>query len=242
MIEASDIRLFGENCILVDWAVEINPKIHKSVLLLEHCIKTQFSKEIIETIPSYHSLAIFLKNKIFARRFIETIKEKLVINDENFTSSTRMFTIPVCYDVSVALDLKEVCRHCNLNPEELIKLHTAPIYSTYFLGFLPGFPYLGGLDPKLETPRLSEPREIVPRGSVAIGGRQTGIYPSSSPGGWNVIGCTPISLFDIGRVEASLLQPGDAVRFAAITIKQFASIARKVENGSYVVEMEVHHD
>jgi inhibitor of KinA len=212
------------------------------VLLIEHCINTQFSKSIIETVPSYHSLAIFLKHNVDARIFIETIKEDLVITDENFTSSSRLFTIPVCYEASVAPDLTAVCLHCNLSSEELVQLHTAPIYKTYFLGFLPGFPYLGGLDPKLETPRLSKPREIVSKGSVAIGGKQTGIYPSSSPGGWNVIGCTPISLFDIDRELPSLLQPGDAVRFKAITKKQFASIARKVENGSYVVEVEVYHD
>jgi len=242
MIEASDIRLFGKDCILIDWAVEINPEIHNSILLLEHCVRVQFSKDIIETVPSYHSLAIFLKHHIDARNFIETIKEKLLITDENFTSSSRLLTIPVCYDISVAPDLEEVCLHCNLNSEELIELHTAPIYKTYFVGFLPGFPYLGGLDSKLDTPRLKAPREMVPKGSVAIGGRQTGIYPTGSPGGWNVIGCTPISLFDIGREGVSLLQPGDAVRFKVITKKEFASIARNVENGSYVVEVEVYHD
>jgi len=242
MIEASDIRLFGEACVLIDWEVEINPAIHNSVLLLEQCINSQFSKDVIETVPSYHSLAIFLKHHVDARKFIETIKEELVINDENFASSTRLITIPVCYDKAVAPDLEVVCSHCNLNSGELIKLHTAPIYKTYSLGFLPGFPYLGGLDSKLETPRLRKPREIVPKGSVAIGGMQTGIYPAGSPGGWNIIGRTPFSLFDIGRKQPSLLQPGDAVRFKEITKKQFASLARKVENGTYVVAMEVYHD
>lgn len=242
MIEASEIRLFGEDCILIDWEVEINPAIHDSVLLIEHCVNTQFSKSIIETVPSYHSLAIFLKHHIDARKFIETIKEDLVITDKDFTHSARLFTIPVCYEASVAPDLEGICSHCNLSHEQLVALHIAPIYKTYFLGFLPGFPYLGGLDSKLETPRLTKPREVVLKGSVAIGGKQTGIYPSSSPGGWNILGQTPISLFDIGRGQASLLQPGDAVRFKVITKKQFASIARKVENGSYVVEVEVYHD
>ena len=242
MIEASDIRLFGKNCILIDWEAEINPAIHKSVLLLEHCIKTQFAKNLIETVPSYHSLAIYLKSYINARKFIETIKEELVITEENFTSSSRLITIPVCYEDTVAPDLQAVCAYSDLSTERLIELHTAPIYKTYFIGFLPGFPYLGGLDPKLETPRQGEPRELVPEGSVAIGGKQTGIYPTASPGGWNIIGRTPVLLFDINRTEASLLQPGDSVRFRAINKKQFASIARQVENGTYLVETEVYHD
>ena len=202
MIEASDIRLFGTHALLIEWEAEITPAIHKSVLLVEHCMKSQFSKDIIETVPSYHSIAVYLKQHVDAIKFIETIKESLEVSDKNIKNSARLVTIPVCYDASVAPDFETVCLHCKLDSEELIKLHTAPIYKTYFLGFLPGFPYLGGLDKRLEAPRLSKPKELVSKGSVAIGGKQTGIYPSNSPGGWNVIGRTPILLFDIEMVES----------------------------------------
>lgn len=242
MIEASDIRLFGEHAILIEWTAEINSDIHSSLLLVEHCITTQFSDDIIETVPSYHSLAVFLKQHIDPRKFIETIKENLVITDENTIFSSRLITIPVCYDKSFGPDIEKVCSQADLDVKELIRLHTTPRYKVYFIGFLPGFPYLGGLDAKLESPRLVEPKESVSKGSVAIGGKQTGIYPMNSPGGWNIIGRTPISLFDIGREEASLLRPGDTVQFKAITKKRFATIERKVENGSYIIEKEVYRD
>ena len=242
MIEASDIRLFGEHAVLITWEAEINLKIHKSVLLVEHSIRTQFPDEIIETVPSYHAIAIYLKPHIEGVKFIETIKEELVIVADGIKEACSLITIPVCYDASIALDIVEVCSHCKIAMKELIKLHTAPTYTAYFLGFLPGFPYLGGLDSRLETPRLKAPREKVPKGSVAIGGKQTGIYPSNSPGGWNIIGNTPISLFDIKREAPSMLLPGDSVRFRAISKKQFASIARAVENGTYEIEKEVCHD
>jgi KipI family sensor histidine kinase inhibitor len=129
------------------------------------------------------------------------------------SSSSRRVDIPVHYGGPAGCDLDEVARHTGLSREEVIRLHTASEYTVYFLGFLPGFAYLGGMDKRLAIPRRKEPRFAVPAGSVGIAGEQTGIYPAVSPGGWQLIGRTSLQLFDPARDPPSLLLPGDTVRF-----------------------------
>jgi KipI family sensor histidine kinase inhibitor len=121
--------------------------------------------------------------------------------------------IPVCYGLEYGPDLDAVAAHCGLSPDEVIARHTAAEYRVYMLGFSPGFPYLGGLDPNIAAPRRETPRIKVPAGSVGIAGMQTGIYPLESTGGWQIIGRTPMRLFDPGLEEPCLLRPGDRLRF-----------------------------
>jgi KipI family sensor histidine kinase inhibitor len=137
----------------------------------------------------------------------------------------RVVEVPVCYGGPFGPDIANVARHCGLSPEEVVARHSASTYLVHFLGFSPGFPYLGGLDPTLATPRLERPRTRVEAGSVAIGGGQTGIYPVASPGGWHVIGRTPVRLFDPLRTSPALLQMGDEVHFLPVTPERFASPA-----------------
>ena len=134
-------------------------------------------------------------------------------------------TIPVCYGGDFGPDLAFVAKHAGLTEAEVIRRHTGRDYRIYMLGFLPGFPYLGGLDPRLFTPRLQNPRTAIPAGSVGIGGEQTGIYPVASPGGWQLIGRTPLDLFDPERPPR--YAAGDCIRFTAITAEQFAKLAEK---------------
>jgi inhibitor of KinA len=134
----------------------------------------------------------------------------------------RTIEVPVCYDPEFALDLEAVAQHCGLSPNEVGKRHAAARYQVRCIGFTPGFPYLSGLPAALATPRRATPRTAVPAGSVAIGAGQTGIYPLRSPGGWNIIGRTPLPLFDLAREPAALFAPGDRVRFVAIDRKEFA--------------------
>lgn len=134
---------------------------------------------------------------------------------------TRLVEVPVCYDREFALDLETVAQHCGLSPNDVVARHAAARYDVRCLGFTPGFPFLGGLPAKLATPRRAQPRTLVPAGAVGIGGAQTGIYPLPSPGGWNIIGRTPLLLFDLTRAPAALLRTGDRVRFVPISREEF---------------------
>lgn len=134
----------------------------------------------------------------------------------------RLVTIPVCYDAEFGVDLEDVARHTGIAASDVIRMHTAATYRVHFLGFSPGFAYLGGLAEALHTPRLGTPRKMVRAGTVAIGGSHTGIYPVDSPGGWRLIGRTPLKMFDAGDVERpSRLEPGDRVEFRAIGRAEF---------------------
>ena len=134
----------------------------------------------------------------------------------------RLREIPVCYGGEFGPDLEEVAAIHKLSAEEVIRLHYSPTYTAYFLGFVPGFAYLGGLPAQLATPRLQTPRKQVPAGSVAIGGNQTGVYPTFTPGGWRLIGKTPLKLFDPASAHSSFFEVGDHVRFIPITAEEFA--------------------
>lgn len=134
--------------------------------------------------------------------------------------------IPVCYGGEFGPDLEHVASHAGLSEVEVIDLHSTAEYRVHLLGFLPGFPYLGGLDPRLATPRRDTPRTVVPAGSVGIGGAQTGVYTLDSPGGWHLIGRSPVILFDPRRSPPTLLAPGDLVRFRAIDRREYDSLYR----------------
>lgn len=152
--------------------------------------------------------------------------------------AARQVRLPVCYDARVAPDLQAVAGLHGLTVDDVIRLHTAPEYVVHFLGFSPGFPYLGGLDPALTTPRLATPRTSVPAGSVAIGGAQTGIYPMASPGGWRIVGCTPVKLFDPQSWPPAALRMGDRIHFEPVahaTFEELASQGCTLDAGGHVV-------
>ncbi len=140
------------------------------------------------------------------------------------TKTDNFREIPVCYDQEFALDLDHVARHAQMSPEEVVDLHSGGEYRVTCVGFTPGFPFLAGLPKKLATPRRPTPRKDIPAGAVGIGGAQTGIYPLRSPGGWNLVGRTPLRLFDPANDPPVLLRPGDRVRFRKITRKEFDAI------------------
>ena len=149
--------------------------------------------------------------------------EQMLTSPEPLPSvERRRFDIPVCYDRSLAPDLDAVAHHAGVTADEVVALHTGGEYTVRMIGFLPGFPYLGGMDSRLTTPRRSSPRANVAAGSVAIGGSQTGIYPIASPGGWQIIGRTAARLFDVERDPPALLRMGDEIRFRAMTLAEFS--------------------
>ena len=138
----------------------------------------------------------------------------------------RAIQIPVCYDVSMAPDLALIADLHHLSIEQVIQLHTEKLYRVYLVGFLPGFAYMGNVDEKIATPRKSKPRTLVPAGSVGIAGEQTGIYPFDSPGGWQLIGQTPIEMFSVEKPQPCYLRTGDEVQFYPVTLNEFAKLKK----------------
>ncbi|MBL5921255.1 5-oxoprolinase subunit PxpB [Lelliottia amnigena] len=169
--------------------------------------------EVVEAIPGMNNITVVLRNpQSLALDAIERL-QRWWEESEALEPESRFIEIPVVYGGAGGPDLGEVARHAGLSEKQVVELHSSIDYVVWFLGFQPGFPYLGGLPEQLATPRRAEPRLQVPAGSVGIGGAQTGIYPLMSPGGWQLIGHTPLPLFDSKRDEPVLLRPGDTVRF-----------------------------
>ena len=156
---------------------------------------------------------------------------KLDVRSEK--SARRIFEIPVCYGGEYGPDLENIAANAGLTPEEVIQIHSSRDYLIYMLGFLPGFAYLGGLDERIHTPRLANPRIRIRAGSVGIGGSQTGIYPLDSPGGWQLLGLTPINPYDPQREIPILYEAGDYIRFVPITGEEYREIRAQVEAGTY---------
>jgi len=169
--------------------------------------------EVVEAIPGMNNITVVLRNPhSLALDAIERL-QRWWEESEALEPESRYIEIPVVYGTAAGPDLGEVARHAGLSEKQVVELHSSIDYVVWFLGFQPGFPYLGGLPEQLATPRRDEPRLQVPAGSVGIGGGQTGIYPLATPGGWQLIGHTPLPLFDPHRDEPVLLRPGDTVRF-----------------------------
>ena len=182
-----------------------------------------------DIIPAYTTITVVydiaairkITNTAAYKYISEQIEKAISECDWKNESSPREIIIPVCYDISLGIDLPEMSNQKNVSIEEIISIHTSATYNVYMLGFLPGFAYMGMVDDKIAVPRLSHPRKNVPAGSVGIAGNQTGIYPLDSPGGWNIIGQTPLRMFDINNTDPCLVKPGDKVKFVSISLEQF---------------------
>ncbi|HVE60276.1 MAG TPA: 5-oxoprolinase subunit PxpB [Chitinophagaceae bacterium] len=220
----------GDNAILIDFGNELNEGINKKLLSIFEKIKDQHLPGVLDVVPAYSSLTIHYDvMKILEKAgskpvfdFITNQVKKIIdeVKDISFEEN-RKISIPVCYDEEFGLDLSFLANKKNLNIEDVIQLHTAKSYRVYMIGFLPGFAYMGEVDEKIQIPRKENPRTNVEAGSVGIAGSQTGIYPLQSPGGWQIIGRTPLQIFDKGKTEPVLLQPGDEIKFFSINRDEF---------------------
>lgn len=184
---------------------------------------------LVECVPTFTTLVIYYDPLVVAyHAFAEGVAKLLAGTARWPALPPRVVEIPVCYGGPFGEDLPVVAEHCGLAIEEVVALHTEPLYLVHMLGFVPGFPYLGGLSPRLAMPRRNSPRLKVAAGSVGIAGEQTGIYPFETPGGWQLIGRTPLPLFSPERNPPTLLQPGDLVRFRPITAEEYNALAEKL--------------
>ena len=220
--QASDSALF------IGFGDSISLETHRRVISLFRAVERLRDPRIRNLHPAYTSLLIDFDPLLLTHEQLECLVAPLILKSlPSPLEASGLIEIPVCYERDFAPDLATVAQHCLLTEEQVIAMHSGGDYFVYFLGFSPGFGYLGGLSSQLQVPRLLTPRKQVEAGSVGIAGLQTGIYPNASPGGWQLIGRTPLRMFDASSEPPSLLQPGDRVRFRRIDRGEFDRLARQ---------------
>ena len=215
---------------MVKFGDDISENLHQQVFSFSHQLLKQSFNGINNVHPGYNSVLVTFDKNIYCDTVLEKVQQFWSEFQEQKQEKYNTVEIPVLYGAKYGPDLDRVCEYTGLSSGAVIKRHTAVNYLVYFIGFSPGFPYIGGMDQNLKTPRLQTPRKRVPQGSVAIAEGQTGIYPFPSPGGWNLIGRTPLKIFNISNPQNSLIQMGDKVQFKSISKDEYERL--KESNGA----------
>ena len=235
-------KQFGEKAILVEWQAIIDDEILNDMLLFVEKIKAHKEINYIDLIQGYNTLTIIYK------KFIENFGEEVALLKSVYSSTLKiakqdyfLWEIPVCYDLEFGIDLQELSKKSSLEIDEIIKNHSETIYKVFFVGFLPGFLYLGGLNEQLFFDRKPNPRLHVAKGSVAIGGMQTGVYPQNSAGGWNIIGKTPVNFFDVNKPNPCFAKAGDFIKFNPISLDEFYQLEKEIEDKKYQLIKTLQH-
>jgi inhibitor of KinA len=224
MQDAPWFQVASDQSLLIYFGHEINADAHRRVVKLQRLFEVKPIAGVRNLHPAYCSLLVNFDALQYSHEQIEEILRSYLDRIEKIDlPDPRMVEIPVCYGGEYGPDLYSVAAKHEVSPEQVIDLQASATYVVYFLGFVPGFAYLGGLPEKLATPRLATPRKIVQPGSLGIAGNQAGVYPFGTPGGWNLIGRTPLAIFQPGRRDMSLLSIGDSVRFTPISQERFAT-------------------
>jgi KipI family sensor histidine kinase inhibitor len=236
------ILVCGEDALVVEFGDGIDPLTNDRVYALAAAVEAAVNASVTEMVPTYRSLLIQYDLELST---VEEMTEFLVAlipsadqagNNET-NASRRIYKLPVSYGGEQGQDLNDVAEHAGMTAEEVIAIHSGTDYRVFMLGFAPGFPYLGGMDERIGTPRLASPRVRVPAGSVGIAETQTGVYPMASPGGWRLIGNTPVSLFEPNANPPVPFLPGSFIRFVPVTAEEAERIAQEVADGTYLVQM-----
>lgn len=230
----------GDCALTMEFGAEIDEKINARVKRLCDALKLSPIKGVGEVVPTFRSVLVYYDPSEIS---FEALKKQLSLLVPEQTAEgavkARVVHIPVLYGGDAGEDIADVAAHSGLSEDDVIRLHSEREYLVYMLGFLPGFAYLGGMDERLNTPRLKNPRTKILQGSVGIGGEQTGVYPLASPGGWRLIGRTPVKPYDPGREKPFLYNAGDFIKFDPITEAEYKDIEKSVASGEYVCKEEV---
>ena len=232
------IKPFGIHAVLIEWPNEVSETVLNSILQFQGYLKDDcLEDEHWETVPSYNSLLLLNRAQI-----IDFASFSKKLNDwygkvrQSRPRQRHLWRLPVSYDSEFGIDLKEVSEKLDKSIGEIIALHTGEMYTVYGIGFLPGFMYLGGLNKALELPRRASPRLKVAPGSVAIAGKQTGIYPQESPGGWNIIGSCTVPIFNLKNENPCFVNIGDKIQFYEISRAEYDLHKIEAEVGIYQLE------
>lgn len=228
----------GDSALVVEFGREISENINARVHALDAAVREKHIIGVTETVPTFRSLTVFYDPSVLSG---ERLKRKLLKLCKGLSVSAaadkKIIEIPVLYGGDFGEDLKDVAMHAGLSEEDVVKIHAGTDYRIFMLGFLPGFVYLGGMDKRIACPRLSSPRTKIHAGAVGIGGEQTGIYPLSSPGGWRLIGTTPVRPYDNTRTPPVLFSASEYIRFVPVTENEYREIEQQVQNGTYVCKV-----
>ena len=232
------IMTAGDSSILIQFGNSIDPDINARIAATVQLMKEQHIEGVVDIIPAFCSLLINYDPRVISYDEMKTRMEKILsIEIAAGARKKKVYEIPVCYGGEFGPDLPTIAEHAGLSEQEVIDIHSSTDYLIYMLGFLPGFTYLGGLDERIHTPRLANPRIRIPAGSVGIGGSQTGIYPMDSPGGWQLMGMTPVKTYDPDREVPILVEAGDYIRFVPVDRAEYDRIREEVEQGTYTVRV-----
>lgn len=231
-----EIVPIGDSSISISFGNEINESTHHQINHFLQNFRTLKIDGVIECAPTYTSIAIFYDpSKIRCRQLEKIVYSVMELSMNSKPLSPIVYRIPIFYGGMTGPDLRFVAEFNNISEQEVVYLHSNKEYLVHMIGFVPGFPYLGGLDKKISTPRLERPRAKIAAGSVGIGGDQTGIYPAEVPSGWRIIGITPLTLFDIEDDKPSLLSAGNYVTFFPVEYEEFLVIKELSETKKYEV-------
>ena len=227
----------GDSALTVEFGDTVDPDLNARVLALDAALAADPPPGIGEAIPTYRSL--YVHYDPVAIRFAELAARMraLALACKSQPEPGRRWRVPVVYGEEFGWDLEAVAEHHHLSPQEVIARHVDAEYRVYMIGFMPGYAYLGGLDPSIATPRRDDPRPETPAGAVMIGGVQAGIQCLAAPSGWHVLGRTPFRNFSPGRVPIFLLSPGDTVRFVAVPAREWSALDSAAERGEFVAEL-----
>jgi len=224
----------GESCVVAEFADEIDRGANDAVMELKRYMTGQSEIPIIECLPTYRSLAVYFDPTVVSADDVVRVARKAPISVKSDAAAAMTeISIPVCYGGEYGPDIANVAEHAGISEEEVIKRHSSRACHCYMIGFMPGFAYLGGMDESIATPRLTNPRTVIKGGSVGIAGKQTGIYPIDSPGGWQLIGRTPLRLFTPEASRPTLIEAGYEVRFVPVSEEEYKKIEAEVAAGTY---------